>query len=172
MRRLSLPLHPTSSRKTGPAPTPKWASLNDTASVGTQAQTQNLQYHSLVKKRPPLNEHQPPTFGPISWIGSKFTHMSAHHGVSFAWLIEYTNGVLRSTVFIAMHIWGKKLRIILTKGYYYLLQSCFGKSDVDETTVNAVDPSHPKKHIPNCRHNNYSVSFNLVWSNPVVDTPQ
>ena len=33
-------------------------------------------------------EWPPPTFGPISCIGSKFTRMSAHLGVSFAWLIR------------------------------------------------------------------------------------
>ena len=57
-------------------------------------------YRSLVKERPP------PTFGPISCIGSKFTQMSAHPGVSFAWS-------LRSTASSALRISGKKLRVIL-----------------------------------------------------------
>ena len=35
----------------------------------------------------------PPTFGPIFCIVSKFIQMSAHAGVSFAWLVKYTRGV-------------------------------------------------------------------------------
>ena len=43
---------------------------------------------------------------PISCIGSKFTQMRAHTGASFTWS-------LRSTASSAVHIWGKKLRVIL-----------------------------------------------------------
>ena len=46
-----------------------------------------------------------PYFGPICGVGSKFTQ-SAHPGASFAWC-------LRSTATSTMHIWGKKLRVIL-----------------------------------------------------------
>ena len=50
-------------------------------------------YCSLAKERPPSKERPPPTFGPISCIGSKFAQISAHPGVSFAWLMECTHGV-------------------------------------------------------------------------------
>ena len=39
-------------------------------------------YRSLTKNGPLTKECPPPTFGPISCIGSKFTRMSAHPGVS------------------------------------------------------------------------------------------
>ena len=54
-------------------------------------------YRSLMKKGPLTKERPPPTFGPISCIGSKFTWMSAHPGASFAWR-------LRSTTSSAMRI--------------------------------------------------------------------
>ena len=38
-------------------------------------------YHSLTKKRPP-------TFGPISCLGSKFTQKCTHHGVSFMSVLD------------------------------------------------------------------------------------
>ena len=47
-----------------------------------------LRYHSLARKRLSSKERPPPTFGPISCIGSKFTQMSSHPGASFMWLIE------------------------------------------------------------------------------------
>ena len=55
----------------------------------------------------------PPTFDSNFCIGSKFTEMSAHLGVSFMWPMKHTRWVWESTAPSAMHIWGKKLRVIL-----------------------------------------------------------
>ena len=53
-------------------------------------------YHSLVKERPSSKECPPPNFGPIFCIGSKFTQMSTHPGVTFVWLMVCTHGVLEA----------------------------------------------------------------------------
>ena len=68
-------------------------------------------YRSVAKKGQLTKEHPPPTFGPISCIGSKFTWMSAHPGASFAWC-------LRRTSLSTMRISGKKLRVILHQGIF------------------------------------------------------
>ena len=57
-------------------------------------------YHSLAKKGSLMKEHPPPTFGPVSCIGSKFSQMSAHPGATFKWS-------LRSMASSAMRISGK-----------------------------------------------------------------
>ena len=56
----------------------------------------------IAKKGPLMKEHPPPTFGPFSCTGSKFTRMSTHPGASFAWS-------LRSTASSTMRISRKKL---------------------------------------------------------------
>ena len=64
------------------------------------------QYCSHTKKGLLTKERPPPTFCSISCIGSKFTWMSAHPGVSFAWS-------LRTIASSAMRISSKKRRVIL-----------------------------------------------------------
>ena len=55
----------------------------------------------------------PPTFGPIPGIGSKFT---IHPKAILARLIGALNcWLLRSTVSSTLHIWGKKVRVILRR---------------------------------------------------------
>ena len=77
------------------------------------------QYHSLTKK------HPPPTFGPISCIVSKFTWMSALKST----LTEFERHSLK-----CMHIWGKKLCVILHRR---LLQCSFGCTDVANAVCTA-----------------------------------
>ena len=72
-------------------------------------------YYSLAKEHPLTKECPPPTFGPISCTGSKFTQMRTHPGISYAWN-------LRSTSSSPMHVWGKKLHVVLHKR---LLQGIF-----------------------------------------------
>ena len=69
---------------------------------------------SLVKEHPPL------TFYPNFLHRSKFTQMSTHPWPSCGWR-------LRSTASSAIHIWGKKLCVIL---HQRLLQGIFVQTDV------------------------------------------
>ena len=57
-----------------------------------------IQYHDDPMTSAVVSEeHPPPTFGSISCVGSKFTGMSNHLGLSFMWS-------LRSTASSAMRI--------------------------------------------------------------------
>ena len=52
--------------------------------------TYKVQYCSLTKEHPLMKECPPPSFGPISCVGSKFTRMSAHSGAYFVCSLRST----------------------------------------------------------------------------------
>ena len=87
--------------------------LNSGNVGNTSVNTEGVVYMGLLK------EYPPPTFGPISCIGSKFTRNECPPCSK----LRMTNGVhtwsFRSTTSIAVHIWGKNLCIIL---HWKLLQ--------------------------------------------------
>ena len=106
----------------------------------------SCEYCSLAKECPP------PTFGPISSIGSKFTRRAPMHPrESFAWReLCVANGVylwsMRSTTSSTMHIWGKKLHDLTSKPLvaprhvcYCLLQVALPQLNV-ETLERAPTP--------------------------------
>ena len=70
---------------------------------------------NVIKSTHSHKSAHPLRFGPISCIGSKFNRMSAHPGASFMWS-------LRTTASSTMHIWSKKLCVILQQ---MLLQGIF-----------------------------------------------
>ena len=81
-------------------------------------------YYSLAKEHPLTKECPPPTFGPTSCTGSKFTQMSTHPGISYAWSLRSTSSALCMSDC-------KKLHVVL---HQRLLQGIFVQTD----TANVV----------------------------------